>query len=155
MGIFDFFKPKREKDLIAEGSWSIAEGKDDGLPIIYRYRSGIPNGINESNYPNMISIVWQYDEDENQGMPSEDTNAMQTEFDNALDAIGTGEIGVLMIAITGNNQKEWIWYVKDTHNWMNQMVECLNGHPQYPLNFEHHEEKTWDTYKLFIQKMTK
>ena len=153
MGIFDFLKSNFKEDLIADGNWSIAEGENNGFPVLYRFRSSIPKIIKETNFPHKISIVWQYQGENTKGMPSKETNQLQINFDDALDEIGTGEIGVLMIAITGNNQKEWIWYVKDPHNWMNQMIKCLDNHPQYPLDFQHSRDEQWDTYKSFIKMM--
>jgi len=148
MEIIDFLKKRKEQK--EEGDhWVIAETKEDGFPIIHRLKMSVPDGISISDYPFLLSILWEYETEDNSRMPSEEQNEQQLNFDDALDKMDNNGNGTMMLAITGNGRKEWVWYIKDPQVWSTELHECLQGHPVYPLDIEKSEDPEWETWKTF------
>ena len=146
MGVLDFIKKKNVKKDV-DDSWTIAEGLQDEMPILYRFRAGVPVGVSLPEYPYLLSILWQYEIKNPSGMPSNEQNEQQLRFDDALDQMDNIGHGTLMAVITGNGRREWIWYVNDTHEWLKKLHISLEGHPVYPLNIEQTEDIGWLTWK--------
>lgn len=148
MGILDFVKKRKEKKKIGDG-WVVAEGKEDNLPILYRLRQCVPDGISVKDYPFLLSILWSYETDNASGMPSNEINDQQLSFDDALDQMDNTGSGTMMLAVTGNGRREWVWYVNDPQVWLQNLHECLQGHPVYPLDIQQSEDPEWETWKTF------
>ena len=137
-------------EAIAENLYFTAQGEQDGKPVIYRSLEKVPKNQKESDYPNLINIYWPYDVDANNGMPDSTTNDNQIAFEDAIESLDQNGISHLMLVVTGNGRKEWIWYVKDVENWMNQLNEKLSGHDVYPIEIEIDQDPEWVTYHNFI-----
>ena len=132
-----------------DGPWIIAEGKENEKPILYRVRMSIPSNVEVSEYPYLMSILWEYDQENESGMPTSKQNEQQLSFDDALDAIDNAGAGILMIVVTGNGRREWIWYVNDKTQWSQQLHKALEGHAVYPIDIEQSEDGNWETYRTF------
>jgi len=102
--------------------------------------------MSQSDYPCLLNVSWEY-ENEN-GMPSSETHQLMGDFEDALDKIDRPGIGTLMLAITGNGRREWIWYVRNPQEWQNHLDSCLDGLPEYLIKIEYSEEKDWSTWRL-------
>lgn len=137
-------------EAIAENLYFTAQGEQDGKPVIYRSLENVPENQKESDYPNLINIYWPYDVNVNNGMPDITTNDKQIAFENALESLDQNGISHLVLVVTGNGRKEWIWYVKDVENWMNQLNEKLSGHDVYPIEIEIDQDPEWATYHNFV-----
>ena len=147
MGILDFAKKQKEKKRVGD-AWVIAEGYED-LPILYRLRKCVPEGILIKDYPFLLSILWEYETDNPSGMPSNEINKLQSSFENALDQMNSSGSGIMMLVVTGNGRREWVWYVNDPQVWLQILHECLQGHPAYPLDIQQSEDPEWETWKTF------
>ena len=137
-------------EAIAENLYFTAQGEQDGKPVIYRSLERVPENQKESDYPNLINIYWPYDVDANNGMPDPTTNDNQITFEDAIESLDQNGISHLMLVVTGNGRKEWIWYVKDVESWMNQLNEKLAGHDVYPIEIEIDQDPEWSTYHNFV-----
>ena len=116
MAILDFLK--KRKAIRPEEPWAIGERYEDDRPVLYLVRLQFTDGISIGEYPYLLSIVWEYDMKANRsGMPSDEQNSQHVAFDDALDELDNQGAGTLMIAITGNGRKEWVWYVNDPDVW--------------------------------------
>ena len=146
--ILEFIKKRKDKKDVGD-PWTIAEGNEDGLPVLYRLRGCVPDGISISKYPYLLSILWHYETKEESGMPSKDTNEQQLAFDDALDEMDNTGQGTLMLVVTGNGRREWIWYVSNPQDWLASLHTCLVGHPVYPLDIQQSEDSEWNTWKTF------
>ncbi len=137
----------------AENVYFTAQGKQAGKPVIYRGMEKVPTGQKESDYPTLINIYWPFEANANNGMPETQTNADQIKFEDALEQLDQNGVSHLMLVVTGNGRKEWIWYVKDEEEWMSKFNALLAGHPVYPIEIEISEEPTWSTYHDFVAGM--
>jgi hypothetical protein len=146
LGILDFIKKKKVEKNVGD-TWTVAEGLEDELPVIYRFRTGVPEGVSLPEYPYLLSILWQYEIENQSGMPSKEQNGQQFGFENALDQMDNIGHGTLMAVITGNGRREWIWYVNDAQEWLKKLHMFLEGHPVYPLEIEQTEDIDWLTWR--------
>ncbi len=137
-------------EAIAENTYFTAQGKQDGKPIVYRSMERVPEGQKESDYPTLINIYWPFELDANNGMPDTQTNEAQINFEDALDQLDQNGVSHLMLVVTGNGRKEWIWYVRDVEGWMNKLNELLAGHKVYPIEIEINQDPDWSTYHNFV-----
>lgn len=152
MAIFDFLK--KRKEIRPEEPWAIGERYEGDKPVLYRVRQAVPDGIFIKDYPYLLSILWEYEIDSNRsGMPSDEQNNQHVAFDDALDQIDNKGTGTLMVAVTGNGRKEWIWYVNDPDVWLSGLQECLQGHPVYPLDIQKSDAAGWETWKAIRDGM--
>ncbi len=148
MRINDFLKKRKERKQAGD-PWVVAEGEEDGLHILSRLRNCVPDGISISKYPYLLSILWEYENDNPSGMPSDDINKQQLAFDDALDQMDNTGSGTMMLAVTGNGRREWVWYVNDPNEWLENLHKCLHSHPVYPLDIQQSEDPEWETLKAF------
>ncbi len=109
-----------------EEQWAILEAEEDGVPLLFRFRTAIPVG-DTTAFPFLISILWTYDGKRNEGMHS-------------------GE-AFLMVAVTGNNRREWIWYTDDRARYMALVNKALPRQTKFPLDFATSEDPSWQTYR--------
>lgn len=134
-------------------SWVLAEDDEDGLSVIYRLRESVPDGIVIKDHSFLLSILWKYEFDGSSGIPSSELNEQQIAFDDALDGMDNTGLGIMMLVITGNGRREWVWYVTDPQQWLASLHECLTGHPVYPLDIQQSEDSEWATWKAFRDGM--
>jgi hypothetical protein len=87
-------------------------------------------------------------------MPPSDQNEAQVLFEDAVDCLGNGQHGCLMLVLTGNGRKEWLYYVRDPEEWTSVLNSCLVDHPAYPLEIGHWRDGDWSTWRNFTASMT-
>ncbi|WP_416409274.1 DUF695 domain-containing protein [Agrobacterium rosae] len=133
----------------AKDIYFTATGQEDGNALIFRSLKAVPAGVHEAYLPHRVVILWRYETDLN-GMPDADANSAQIALEDALLPLDMNEIGRQMLVVTGNNRKEWLWYVKDFDSWLAQLNKRLTTSPAYPIDISHSYEPQWSSYKDFI-----
>lgn len=139
-----------QSNALAENLYFTAQGEQGGQPVIYRSMQDVPEGARESDYPTLLNIYWGYDNSQNNGMPDSETNDKQIAFEDAISSLDSTGISHLMLVITGNGRKEWVWYVKDPKIWMSKFNQLLSSHQMYPIEIEIQKDPQWSTYHDFI-----
>ena len=134
--------------------WATATGQEAARPTIYRYRKNRPNAVGVADFPFALRVAWPYDASVRNGMPPSEQNEAQVRLEDAIDCLGNGEHGCLMLVFTGNGRKEWLYYARDPQQWMAILSTCLAGHPAYPLEIEHWPDREWDTWQDFTESVT-
>jgi len=129
-----------------EEQWAILEAEEDGVPLLFRFRTAIPVG-DTTAFPFLISILWTYDGKRNEGMPDDGTLAMMDRVEDALDWVDDSGEAFLMVAVTGNNRREWIWYTDDRARYMALVNKALPRQTKFPLDFATSEDPSWQTYR--------
>ncbi|EMW0566142.1 TPA: DUF695 domain-containing protein [Vibrio parahaemolyticus] len=137
-------------EAVAQNMYFTAQGEQNGNPVIYRSMENVPVGQNESDFPTLVSIYWPFKLEANNGMPDQQTNEDQVSFEDALETLDKNDVSHLMLVVTGNGRKEWLWYVKDAESWMAKLNELLIGHKVYPIEISLSLEPSWSTYHNFI-----
>ena len=130
--------------------WKVASGEIDGHKILYRYRVNLLGNVETNKFPTMIAIKWNYDEKNEFGFPSGETNSQQLRFEELLDPLDSSEFSYLTEVVTRNGTKEWIWYVESFESWMERFNSVLKAEPAYPIEINYYDEPNWETYTGFI-----
>lgn len=133
---------------MSEERWLIAESQDTELPILYRVRKALPSGMDVAAYPTLLNIYWAYEGAH--GMPAPDIRERQSLFEDALYRIDAEAIGFLMMVVTGEARKEWIYYIQDAKVFIIVFNECLAGHAPYPIELEVNSDPEWHTWRKFL-----
>jgi len=137
-------------DAIAENVYFTAQGEQNGKPVIYRSLEAVPENQKELDFPNLINIYWPFEVDVNNGMPDSKSNDNQIAFEDAIESLDKNGVSHLVLVVTGNGRKEWIWYVKDVDSWLTQLNELLKNHDVYPIEIEIEQDPDWSTYHDFV-----
>lgn len=133
----------------AEDSYFIASGEENGNPVIFRSMTAMPAGVHEIDLPNHVVVRWRYETHAN-GMPTSGSYNRQMALEDALMPLDVNEIGRQVIVITGDNRKEWHWYVKDFDRWMVELDRRLEGSSAFPIDISHTYEPEWSSFKTFL-----
>ncbi|PYQ47170.1 MAG: hypothetical protein DMF59_19620 [Acidobacteria bacterium] len=129
-----------------EDRWAMSHAEEDGQPVLLRFRSDLP--VKETaRFPFLISILWIYDGSKNGGMPDDRTLAMMDRVEDSLDWIDESGEAFLMVAVTGNNRREWIWYTNNRDRYMALVNRSLPRQTKFPIDFTTSEDPSWLTYK--------
>lgn len=137
-------------EVLAENIYFTATGEEGGKPLIFRSLKDVPEGSQESQYPYLVSIIWRYVSANEGGMPDEQTNNAQIDFEDALEHLDKSDVSHLMLVVTGNGRKEWHWYVKSVDNWMEKLNSALQDKPIYPLEIDNRYQADWKLYHQFV-----
>lgn len=151
--MFGWFKKKKTESI--PDTWAMLQSSENGLPILIRMREHAPPKIDTKSYPHLISILWQYDGTESNGMPRSDVNSQMETFENILDSLEERSVAYLVVAITGNNRKEWLWYASDPERYITSINDALSGSPKYPIDIQVSSDPKWETFNAFASNLTK
>ena len=132
--------------------WAVtASTKNDHLMIL-KVRNEIPPEAKPAQYPNAIEMHWTYAPDA-KGMPTDLEISQMAKLEAALDPIQGDRVGYLMIIITGNSDRTWIWYVADPKTFGAALNRLIPGHP-FPITLHASaSEPDWKTYRAMREKV--
>lgn len=129
-----------------EDSWTVATAENAGRPLIVRYRAAVPEGVQPSAYPNMIAVSWRFSSES--GMPSSaEKQQMNVLEDSISHAVEPAKQAFLMVAVTGNEVCEWMFYAKDQQEFMRLMNEALAGKQVFPIQISLENDPEWVAYR--------
>lgn len=79
-----------------------------------------------------------------------EVNESMIRLEDGLETIkGREKIYFDVYSVTGNNLKEFVFYIASREAFMNNFNAALNGHPAYPVEVNFYEDKEWsDLVKL-------
>jgi hypothetical protein len=136
-------------DSLTQDIWATATGKEGALPLIFRFRMHIPTSvISTTDFPVLINVYWRYDGSGNNGLPPLQENERQITFEDAITPLDEQEhLAYLMLVVTGNSRKEWIFYAREFEAWLARLNEVLHGHDVYPIEIETSHDPAWTTWR--------
>jgi hypothetical protein len=134
----------------AEDTWSIGEAKIQGNPVVYKFTNAAPPESIRHKLPRLTVISWKYDGSENNGMPPKKINEAMIKLEDALETISGRETLYLDVySETGNNLKEFAFYIADREQFMANFNHALRDQPAYPIEINFYEDNEWsDLAKL-------
>jgi len=132
--------------------WFVAASNKNGKFVVVKVRKEIPADAKPAQYPNLIEMHWKYAPD-TQGMPAEIVISQMAKLDAAIDPIQGDHVGYLMMTITGNGERTWIWYVNDPKAFGAELNRLIPGHP-FPITLNADaSEPDWKTYRDAREKV--
>jgi hypothetical protein len=131
-------------------SWSVAQAEKNGTPMLIRFRSERPEGVDIAAFPLLLSATWSYEPTEF-GLPSPDAVAMMDAFEDALATSLEGtRTAYLMVVLTQGGQRDWLWYTSSEEEAMRRVNQALKGHQRYPVEFAVQPDRAWRAWTQFI-----
>ncbi|MEA2164612.1 MAG: hypothetical protein QOK37_2739 [Thermoanaerobaculia bacterium] len=134
----------------ANNGWVLTTSKDKRLLV--KVRNQVPVAVSPASYAHAIEMHWKYAPD-SLGMPAEKVVGQIAKFEAAIDPIQGDRIGYLMMIVTGNGERTWLWYVADPKAFAAALNRLIPGHP-YPIAINiAQKEPDWKTYRTMRGKI--
>lgn len=136
--------------VAAEGTWSVGEARVQGEPVVYKFVNDLPDISVRNSMPWLTVVSWKYDGSMNNGMPPKDINEAMIRLEDGLETIeGRDQLYMNVYSATGNDLKEFVFYIGDQEQFMANFNRALSGHPVYPIEINFYEDREWtDLAKL-------
>jgi hypothetical protein len=133
----------------ADDLWNVAQAEKDGKPLLIRYRAERPQGVEAAAFPFLLSATWPYQANEVR-LPVPEEMELMDKFEDALaPALETSQTAYLMVTLTGNGERDWLWYTCGEAEAMRVVNQALKGHQRYPVQFSVQPDPSWRAYTQF------
>ncbi len=153
--LFSLFKRKKTKidsALEEDSKGVIGRFKENDNPVIVRFVNEIPNEHITSKLSFFTVVAWKYDGSENNGMPTNSINTKMIKLENTLESVfKLNEVCRHAYNRTGNNLKEFNYYINDRDEFMKHFNHALRNHEQYPIEVSFYEDPKWTEFKKLIE----
>lgn len=131
-----------------ETSWSVGKAQIQGKPVIYKFMNEFPDEVTRRRIPWLTVVSWKYDGGARNGMPPEPINESMIKLEDGLETIeGRGRLYFDVYSATGNNLKEFVFYIADRDKFMSNLNDALNSHPAYPIEINFYKDTEWSDLK--------
>ena len=126
--------------------WSVAEGTLNRTTAIVRVRRGRPSHHGEM--PTRLQVFWKMTEAEEDGMPSEAESFRLERFEDRIcSAIDHDGQSILMLALTSNGQREFVFYTKDPEEFLARLTAMPQEKERYPVRIQAHSDPEWSFWQ--------
>lgn len=140
-----------EAQVGSDDSWSVGQAEKNGKPLLIRFRSERPQGVEPAAFPYLLSATWSYQPNEH-GLPSADEMELMDKFEDALvSSLEGSRAAHLMVVLTNDGERDWLWYTGSEEEAMTQVNQALSGHQRYPVQFSVQTDRAWRAYSQFEQ----
>ena len=134
----------------ANEQWTVAHAEKNGRPLLIRYRSQRPQGVESAAFPLLLSATWSYQPNEH-GLPSAEEMELMDKFEDALaSSLERSQTAYLLVVLTNDGERDWLWYAGSEEQAMSQVNNALKGHKRYPVQFSVQKDRTWRAYSQFV-----
>ncbi len=132
--------------------WNIAESDNGGMPRLIRYRTDLAPFIARSDYPQRLVIIWEYDADNLNGMPSTEQSETMKSFEDALvETLDSDRLAVLAFVLTCNGSREWHYYINRVDEVGLRINTALSEFPKLPIHLQVENDPEWEQISLVYQ----
>ena len=132
----------------SEETWSVGEATIQGKPIVYKFMNEFPDNSTRSKMEWLTVVSWRYDGSSNNGMPPKHVNELMIKLEDGLETIkGREELYFDVYSATGNDLKEFVFYIANREVFMERFNEALSGHDVYPIDVNFYQDKEWSDLK--------
>ena len=139
-----------EEQTHPDDQWSMAQGIKNGKPLLVRYRSERPQGVDVSAFPFLLSATWTFQPNEF-GLPSSEEMVLMDKFEDVLaTSLEGSKTAYLMVILTGNSERDWLWYTCGEDDAMRRVNHALKSHKPYPVQFSVQQDRAWRAYTQFV-----
>ena len=128
--------------------WATAKSthSGNGRVIVFRFAQEFGPQFDRSSQPDRIIIVWKYESET--GQPVSNEHQRMNAFEDLLSPALPEEFATLALVSTGENLREWIYYVKSEDEFMGRLNKALAG-TAFPIEIHTASDSTWETYDAF------
>ena len=127
---------------------AISTNAHNGRKIILRYAKELSASFDRACQPVRIIIVWTYQSESGQPM-SEEHEKMNHLEDMLESVLKEDGFATLALVSTGENLREWTYYVKSETEFMARLNYALAGVPAFLIEIHAASDPDWDMYEKF------
>lgn len=138
-----------------ERDWAVSLGKIGTNDVLIRFRTSAPNGFSKNDYATLVHVIWPYEPESVTGMPTQHTYSLLRKFEQAIAPLEREKLGVMMVAMTGNNARQWFFYIADLDKWAGKLNAILEAKQPCPIDIAYSAEPDWATYTDLMSNIKK
>lgn len=137
--------------MTTDDSWSVATGEHNGIRVTFRIRNQPPAFARKESFPHLLTVGWEYESPDDQGMPSPTDAERMGHLEDLLAPAFEGAChAFLTVVATGNGVREWQWYARDPDAVMKLVNQTLREHERFPVQFSFQNDPAWEAYSRFL-----
>jgi hypothetical protein len=147
-------KMKQESEPInsTKPTGVIGRSVEEGLPVIWKFVNEPPSDAKRQQLTWLTVVGWKYDGSSNNGMPPQEENERMLTLEDALEQhVEKVDFCEHAYSRTGNNLKEFVYYINDRETFSAALNAALKTHPRYPISITFYEDPEW---KEFMRLLT-
>ncbi len=127
--------------------WTSPTESENGKLIMVTGRRGVESVMQSGKFNDRVEISWKYDSDDS-GMPDKETAMLMEAVDESLKkTFKKDPIAVITGIYTGDGERNWVMYVKNTNIFNNYLNKALAQFPLLPLELYAEKDPEWEEYK--------
>lgn len=126
---------------------AVSTNASNGRKIIYRYAQELSPTFDRGSQPIRVIIVWKYSSDT--GQPYAEEHAAMNLLEDTLEPVLQNDFSTLALVSTGENLREWTYYVASEDEFMTRLNDALAGLPKFPIEIHITEDPAWTVYEQF------
>jgi hypothetical protein len=137
-----------------EDRWFVAEGEDEGKPVLIRGRQDLHEVADPNHLNQLIRIQWTYEPENHLGLPAEKLNETMGNFeDKMIDALEHGGDCIFYCVYTHNGLKEWSAYTCDVETACDNLNAALAADEHYPIELIAEDDPEWHDYHGLLKSV--
>lgn len=93
----------------------------------------------------MVLVIWRFDPDVNNGLPSSEVLDSMEEFENRILEVADEQRwwGTGVAVVTTDGTREWRFYTPDAGTFVTEFSNALAGYGPYPLELTQCQDEDW------------
>ncbi len=128
----------------AEETWTVGQAKINNRVVVYKLTNDFPSEDIRNELSWLTVISWKYDGSTRNGMPPVAINEKMIKLEDALETIkGKDALFKLVYTATGNDLKEFVFYISERDIFTNAFNDALAGHERYPIGIVFYQDSNW------------
>ena len=138
-----------------ESQWVVGQAKINNKPVVYKFMEKLPSSEIRKSYPWLTVISWKYDGSTNNGMPNQADNEQLIALEDGLELLGgVRNVPLMAYTATGNNLKQFVFYIPDRDLFLESLNDALAKHPRYPIDINFYKDESWEDLSKLISDFT-
>ncbi|WP_029274577.1 DUF695 domain-containing protein [Pedobacter borealis] len=131
-------------------SWSVLEGKNNGMPMIVRKNVGCDKIAGHKAYTTNCGIAFNLLAPTADGLPNFELEPSLNKLeDDIFETLEFDFNSVIPIVITTSGFREFVIYTKDINKFEEGLENIKSKYPRYELTSFNKPDPGWKTYKSF------
>ncbi len=130
------------------GRWTESTRLLVGVETRLRLLAEMPSAAERAARSHLVAIVWRYGEDGGERLLPSTLDALRLVHAEALleDGIERQGVGMLVAAMTGGLQHEWLYYTADPRALARAFNRLAADSPDWPVRLLTEFDPGWDAY---------
>jgi hypothetical protein len=134
----------------SEVSGRIVQTWKDGHRILWTYVPELPAQDTRRALPWLTVLRWEYDGSSCEGMPTAEENQHMMMLDAALGKVERPEFCVEGYRRIGAGVREFVFYIADRDDFLEEFNECVAQDRRYPITIEFYQDEEWSELRDMI-----